>query len=328
MSRVKSYFDPKEVLLEKIRQRGGWVNAHAHIDRDYTLREQDFKNGLEILHSLKWDLNDQFKRDASVDEIYSRMARSLENMCKQNVQAVASFIDVDPVVKDKAIKAADKARSAFKDSINIRFVNQVIKGLLDPEAQQWFEVGAQFVDIIGGIPEKDSDHKEENFDILFSTAKRLGKSLHIHVDQLNDPTQRETEMLVKKTMDYEYQGKVTAIHAVSVAAQPRDYRLKLYQSMVEAGVMVVCCPSAWIDHRRNETLVPSHNSITPVDEMVEAGVVVAIGTDNVRELHLPFNDGDMWTELQTLLKANRFYNLDALADIASINGLKVLGIEL
>lgn len=320
-------YDPKEALLEKIRRRGGWVNAHSHLDRNYTLTEKSFNLGLDMSHTIKWDLNDQLKRDSSVDEIYDRMARSLENLCEQNVQAVASFIDVDPVVKDKAIKAADKARNVFKGSIEIRFINQVIKGLMDKEARRWFELGAEFVDIVGGIPEKDGDRKEENFDILFTTAKRLNKSLHIHVDQLNDPKQRETEMLVNKTIEYGYQGKVTAIHAVSVAAQPRAYRKKLYKRMREANVMVVCCPSAWIDHKRNESPVPSHNSMTPVDEMINAGIVVAIGTDNVQELHLPFNDGDMWTELLLLLKANRFYDLDALADIASTNGLKALGIK-
>jgi cytosine deaminase len=317
-------FDPKEVLLAKIKSRGGWVNAHAHIDRAYILDRNNFKlTGAKLQE--KWDFPDKYKASATVGKIYGNMARAVESMCEQGVKAIGTFIDVDPIIKDKAIKAAQKLRDNFGHDIQIVYINQVVKGVIEPEARRWFEVGAEFVDIIGGLPEKDKGREAEHLDILFETAKQNGdKSLHVHVDQFNSPQQRDTELLVKKTLEHDYEGKVTAIHCLSVAAQPKAYRQKLYKQMKKAGVMVVACPVAWIDSPRTETLAPSHNATTPVEEMVSAGLTVALGTDNIQDIYKPFNDGDMWTELHFLLEACHLYDMEVLADIASTNGLKTL----
>ena len=325
---AKNFFNPNEALLAKIRSRGGWVNAHSHIDRAYILTEENFHLSNSPLQQ-KWALPDDFKASASVDDIYSNMARAVESMCKQGVQALGSFIDVDPVIKDKAIEAAQKVRDSFKSDIQIKFINQVVKGVIDPEARKWFEVGAQFVDIIGGLPEKDEGHEAEHLDILFETAKKNGnKMMHVHIDQYGLPDQRDTELLTQKTIEHNYQGKVVAIHGISIAAQTKDYRQKLYTMMREAGVMVVTCPLAYISSRRSEELAPIHNSIAPVEEMIAAGLIVGLGTDNIHDMYMPFADGDMWSELRVLLEACYIRDLDSLADIATSSGLAVLGLDI
>jgi cytosine/adenosine deaminase-related metal-dependent hydrolase len=323
---MQDFIDPKDLLLKKIRARGGFVNAHAHIDRAYILNKTNYKLTSATLQQ-KWDFPDQYKAKASVGDIYSNMARVVESMCAQGVQAIGSFIDVDPVVKDKAILASQKLRDNFKKDIKIVFINQVVKGVIEPEAKRWFEIGAQYADIIGGLLEKDKGREAEHLDILFQTAKKNGKKLlHVHVDQFNSPRQRDTELLVKKTLEHGYEGKVTAIHCLSVAAQPKAYRQKLYKQMKKADIKVVACPVAWIDSPRSEVLAPSHNAVTPVDEMVAAGLSVGLGTDNISDIYKPFNDGDMWTELHFLLEACHIYDIDTLSDIASVNGLKTLGL--
>ena len=101
----------------------------------------------------------------------------------------------------------------------------------------------------------------------------------------------------------------------------------VYRLMKEDDLMVISCPTAWIDHNRTERLAPSHNSITPVDEMIPAGLCVAFGTDNINDIYKPFSDGDLWTELRVMLESCHFYDVDNLVQIATKNGLRVLGIE-
>lgn len=325
-------FDPKQVIIEKIKTQGGWVNTHAHIDRAFILDEENFPLTTASLQE-KWDFPDQYKRAASVDTIYTNMARATEKMVEQGVQALGTFIDVDPVIGDKAIRAAQKLRETFKGSLKIVYINQVVKGVIDPEARHWFEVGAQFVDIIGGLPEKDAGREAEHLDILFETAKKNGgKMLHVHVDQYNNPEQRDTELLVNKTIEHGYENKVVAVHSISLGAQSMDYRKQLYTKMKKAGVMVIACPTGWIDNswvaRQDHDVVgPIHNAIAPVKEMVAAGLTVAIGTDNIQDIYKPFVDGDMWTELRFLLETCHFYDSDALAEIATVNGLRTLGLD-
>lgn len=322
-------FDPKQKLLDKVKASGGWVNAHAHIDRAYILDDDNFRLVNGTLKE-KWDFPDTYKKRASVNEIYDHMARVCEDMIRQGVQAIGSFIDVDPIIGDKAIKAADKLRKDYQGKIELRFINQVVKGVIEPESRKWFETGAEFVDIIGGLPEKDQGREAEHLDILFETAKKNGgKPLHVHIDQYNMPDQRDTELLVQKTLEHAYQGKVAAVHSISVGAQPREYRQKLYAQIKEAGVVVVACPVGWIDNswvagKDNDIIGPIHNAMTPVKEMVAAGVTVAIGTDNIQDIYKPFSDGDMWTELRFLLEGQRLYDLDSLTAIATTNGRKAL----
>lgn len=318
--------DLQKIITDKIKKRGGWVNSHAHFDRAYTLTKENFKLS-QIHFQKKWKLNREISKNSSVEDIYSRMAKATEKMLEQGVQAVGTFIDVYPLVKDKSIKAAQKLKEKYKNDIEIKFINQTLQGVIEKDAYKWFKIAADFVDIIGGLPSKDAGRESEHMDILLSTAKEKGKMVHVHVDQLNDPEERETELLVEKTLEHGMQGKVVAIHAISVAAQFKEYRQRLYKDMQKASIMVVANPTAYLDYNRSETLMPFHNSVTPVDELVPAGITVALGTDNINDLHKPFTDGDMWTELRVMLEACRFYDIDALVDIATVNGLKVLGLE-
>lgn len=318
-------WDLKQLVLTRIKEQGGFVSAHNHLDKAYLIEAERLDLAYAPLQQ-KWDMIDELKRQQSVDDIYDRMAYGLEQQLAQGVTALCTFIDVDPVVEDKAILAAQRLRERYASAVELRFANQTIKGVLNPVAREWFERGAEFTDIIGGLPGKDRGHEAEHLDILLTTAKKRGQMVHVHVDQFNDPSETETELLVDKTIEHGMQGKVVGVHGISIAAHPAAYRQALYAKMVEADVMIIACPSAWIDHQRREDLVPSHNSVTPVDELIPAGVAVALGPDNIADYYKPFSDGDMWTELRFLLEACHYYDVAELVSIATGYGRRALGL--
>jgi len=315
----------KDLLLEKIRLKGGFVNTHSHLDRSYTITPETLHLANATLKE-KWGLVDEIKRSSTVFQIYDRMAYALEYMKEQGVQAIGSFIDADEVIKDKSMLAADMIRNDFSRDIKIKFICQTLKGVISPEAKKWFDYCSEFVDIIGGLPAKDAGMEDVHLDILMETASKLGKPLHVHVDQFNTATEKETELLIKKTVEHKMQGRVTAIHCISLSAHPIEYRRKIYQQMQKENIHLITCPTAWIDARRSEELAPTHNSIAPVEELCEHGVNVGIGTDNIADIIKPFTDGEMWTELRFLLESCRFYDIDKLVDFSTVNGLKILDI--
>ncbi len=208
-------------------------------------------------------------------------------------------------------------------------MNQSSYGLFnkDKKAREWFEIGADFVDIIGGLLKADQGKEEEHLDILLSTAKKKKKMLHVHIDELNIPEERETELLARKTIEYKMQGKVVGIHGISINARPKLEREKIYDIAQKAGMMFVACPASWLNERRSESLAPIHNPITPVDEMLPYEIPIGIGTDNIADIWMPFNNADMWLDLRVLLEAARIYDINTLVKIATSNGRKVLGIE-
>ncbi len=318
----------KEDITSRIKANGGWVNAHAHIDRAYTITQENFALS-QKLRQEKWTLNDELRRHSTVDQIYDRMAKAIERMLEQNVTAIGSFIDVDCNVKDKAIKAAIKIREKYGKDITIKYLNQSSNGLFSKkkEAREWFELGAEFVDIIGGLLKADAGRESEHLDILLSTAKKQHKMVHVHVDELNIPQEHETELLAKKAIEHGMQGKVVAIHGISINAHPKKDREKIYTLMKKAGVMCISCPVSWLNERRSEECTPIHNPITPVDEMLPHGITVGLGTDNIADIWMPWNDADMWMDLRVLLEAARIYDIDELVKIATVNGRKILGIQ-
>lgn len=321
-----SYLDLKQIILDKIKAGGGWVNAHAHIDRAYTVDEKLY-NLANAQRSEKWKLNAEIRKNSTVSQIYERMAKATELMITQGVAAIGSFIDVDPDIKDKAIKAAQKVRDRYKGQMIFKFINNSSYGILTKEKREWFEVGAEFADIVGSIMKTDQGKEQAHLDIILQTARDQGKMVHVHVDELNLPDEKETEMLIKKTIEHNMRGKVVGIHGISINCHPKKYREELYQLMKKADLMMIACPMSWLNSRRSEELTPTHNPTTPVDELVTAGITVGIGTDNIADLFMPYNDGILWNDLRALMEMNRLYAIDELVKIATINGRKVLGID-
>jgi len=327
MANKVSYYDFKQVLLDKIKEKGGWVNAHAHIDRAFTITEENFKFANKYRHE-KWKINAELRKSSTVDQIYDRMAQATELLLSQGVTVNGTFIDVDPDVKDKAIKAAQKVRDAYKSQMTFKFINQSSYGILTKETREWFDIGAEFVDIIGGLLKADEGHEDEYLDIIMQTAKDKNKMIHVHIDEINDPDEKETEWLAKKTIEHGMAGKVVGVHGISLNAQPKDYREMVYDLMLKAQLMIVACPMSWLDSRRSDKLAPVHNPIAPVDEMLPRGIPVAIGLDNIADVFLGLNDGNIWNDFKALIYENRLYDqdVDELVKIATVNGRKALGV--
>ncbi len=318
-------FDPKQIILDKIKTNGGWVNCHAHIDRSYTIDKKLYRLANALRHE-KWLLNANLRKTSTVSQVYDRMAKSLELMIAQNVTALGTFIDIDPDMKDKGIKAAQKVREKYKSQITIKFINHSSYGILTKQTREWFEIGADFADIIGGMVKANQKNQNEYLDIILQTAKHKKKMAHVHVDEENSPDEKETELLAKKTIEYSMQGKVVGIHGISINCHPKIYREELYKLMRKAKLMMIACPISWLNSRRSEDLTPTHNPTTPVDEMIAAKITVGIGADNIADLFMPYNDGNLWNDLRALMEMNRLYDIEELVKIATTNGRKVLGI--
>jgi len=325
-------WNPLNNLVNKIKGNGGFVNAHAHFDRAYSVTLSDMnaaKDGVNSHLHEKWKLVDKYKKESSEESYFEHIMLALKLQHVQGVQACLSFIDCDFIAEDRALKAAKKAQQYAANELKMKFLiaSQALKGVVQLEARLWFEKSLAYVDIIGGLPGADAGQESQHLDILFKAAKETKKRVHVHVDQLNSAIEKETELLAKKTIEWGLEGQVTAIHGISIAAHKKEYRKELYKICKDADLSFISCPTAWIDSRRNEILSPTHNAVTPIDELIADGFVVALGSDNICDLYKPYADGNMLTELRVLLESTHFYDMDELVKIATVNGLKLIGLS-
>jgi len=315
-------------LKEQIQLRGGFVNAHAHLDRANTAtffsKEEQYKFLKE-----KWKLVDKIKRESGELDYRKRITNVLQDQVTLGVSSVCSFIDIDTIVGSKAIDAAFELsrEPRIREKIDLVIAVQTLKGVLDLEERTIISQNISKANIIGSLPGADKGREAEHLDIVMAWAKMYNKRLHVHVDQLNTPAEKETELLARRTIEWGLEGRVTAVHSISLACHPKAYRNEVYKMSKDAGLSFVTCPSAWIDHPRREDLAPIHNAITPVDELLEHDLTVAIGSDNIHDLYKPYCNGDMMFELRLLLEACKIYDDEALINIATTNGRKVLGLN-
>lgn len=318
----------EQQLRSLVAARGGYVNSHAHLDRAFTLPSGSLADAALPL-TEKWAYVDAVKRASTVEAYEQRIRDAVFTLRDADTAACATFIDVDDVAEDRALQAVLRIRNQLQGIFPLRIVSQTLKGVLNETARAWFDRAAPLVDIIGGLPKKDAPHEAEHLDVLLGTGKRLGKLVHVHVDQFNAAEERETALLAQKTIEHGMEGNVWAVHSISLAAHPQPYRKQTYQLMRDAGLGVIACPYAWIDAPRSETQAPTHNAIAPIDELIDEGIPVALGTDNIADAMKPLGHHDMWSELRLAIEACRLYDrpIEKIVDMVTTNGRKALGLE-
>jgi cytosine/creatinine deaminase len=318
-------WDLISLLKRKINENGGPVCCHAHFDKAYVITPETLEMTLEHME-VKWDLWKKVKEGYTHDNLVKRISLSAENMIRQGADAVRTNIDVDSTVGMMCVEAALEVKEKYKDKINIQICSQVLEGAMTPESRGWIEKAAPYVDVLGGLPSRDRPNQAEHLDYIFEMAKKHNKTVDVHIDQNNDPDEKDTELLARKVIEHGMQGRVNAVHCCSLAAQPDDYMNEVIKLIKKADMNVIVCPRAMLDNQqpRNKT-APVHNSIAPVPQLIEAGINVALGVDNVHDYFCPYIDGDIFTELLFLIETTRYYNADELVKIATANGRKVLG---
>jgi cytosine/adenosine deaminase-related metal-dependent hydrolase len=238
-------------------------------------------------------------------------------MISQEVKHCRTFVDADDIVGSLPIDTAVKLKSDYSDKIDLQIAIQPLEGVIETKARRAFISACEKADVIGGLPDRDNN-PEAHVDIIFDLARELGKPVDVHVDQNNSPYERETRMVSDKIEKYGLEGRVRLVHGISLSCQEDTYREDVYRQLKNTGTTIIVCPSAGLSMKQKSNLyAPIHNSLAPVRELVEAGVDVALGVDNIHDLFMPLVDGDLWFESRLLMEAVRCYDLDLISDIVT-----------
>jgi len=308
-------WDLQAEFMQMVANLGGFANYHAHFDKAYLISMENLRLG-QVDMQKKWALYKHLKENYTFDDLVERIGRGVKKMIDQGATFCRTLVDADSTVKTLPVEAALEVKKRYKDEIHFEIGVQPLQGVLDEESRKYFIKACEMADLVGGLPSKDRPLPEKHVDILMSIAKDLNKKLDVHVDQENNPYENETEMLARKTIEHGLEGRVSAIHAISVSAKPATEQDRIVKLLKDAGVSVICCPSAALSMKQLDMNGPLHNSIAPVPKLLEAGVPVYLGVDNVYDLFMPVVDGDLWFECRMLMEACRFYDIKKVAEIA------------
>lgn len=337
----KMFFDE----VEKIKNSSdgvvkGLVSCHAHLDRAFTVTEENWAQSRALMEE-KWKLvNEIRKANAAEPEVMKERVRGvLDMMIDQGVSVFHTHVDADLNTELKVVEAMVELREEYKDRISLRFSAHPTQGLLNEEKTghdkrklEIFEKACAMCDNVGGLPSADrgligGDGDLKHMDVIFGIAKNLGKSVDVHIDQENNPYEKDTSKLIGKVREFGWQGKTNFVHCISVAAQERAERARIIAELKDIGANVIVCPTCAVAMKQHDDkMAPLHNSIAPIPEMIAGGVNVSLGVDNISDVYDPDSSGILWDEIRLIAVACRFYEPELLARIATVNGYKTLGL--
>jgi cytosine/creatinine deaminase len=312
----KRPWDMRAEFLRLVRENGGFASYHAHYDKAYLISPDNLRLSMVDMQK-KWALYKHLKETYTRETLIERISRGVQSMVDQGATHCRTLIDADSTIRTLGVEAALEVKRKFKNQVHFEIGVQPLQGVLEDESREQFEKACSMADVVGGLPSRDRPTPEKHLDVIMRIAREQSKRLDVHVDQENNPFENETEMLARKTIEYGLEGRVSAVHAISVSAKPANEQDRIVKLLKDAGVSVIVCPSAALSMRQLDMQAPLHNSIAPVPKLLDAGVPVYLGVDNVYDLFMPLVDGDLWFESRLLMESCRFYDIDRVAKLVT-----------
>ena len=327
-----------DALQGRIRELGGLLNAHLHLDRAGTLelspgaeRAASYLS-LSAKHGLIPAIHNSHFYDP--DNLRERTAGYLDHM--QAVGTTRADTVVDVTLDRIGTSAFDIFRSLAAeraDTFKLCVGAYSPLGFTDAEPERWalLESAATDADFIGSLPERDDrviypDHigYREHCRRILELARRLDKPLHIHVDQRNDPRENGTEQVLDIIREVgivpepDAEPWVWLVHVISPSTYDESRFQHLADRLRDLNVGVICCPSAALSMRQlRPILTPTGNCIARILELLAAGIHVRLGSDNLCDVTSPAGTPDLLAEVFVLCNAVRFYDVDVLAHLAA-----------
>jgi cytosine deaminase len=137
---------------------------------------------------------------------------------------------------------------------------------------------------LGGVPWLYRD-PVASIDATLDLARTLGVPVDVHLDETLDPSRFHLDRLAEATIEHGFEGRVTAGHCCALAAVGRADAEQAIQKVAAAGITIVALPALNL-YLQDRGGSPRLCGITLVRDLLDAGVPVRFGSDNVRDVFL------------------------------------------
>ncbi len=284
----------------------GFVESHLHLD--ITLINPWDRPGRPAPFCSPVELNDALeerRKHFTREDIEQRAGLGIEMASRHGVTAIRAQCHIDCEVGLKHIEALLNVREKYRDRVTLQIVTFPQHGLLNqPEMdvllREAFKMGA---DVMGSACNLDPlvsspEDAKKYIDASFKIAMEMGVDLDVHAD-LGIPQQialedLEVVHLARRTIEYGYQGRVTAGHVCALGSAEPDVAERAIAMISEANINVVSQPDMYRLGREDQRSV--RRGLTRVKQLLAAGVNVTFASNNVRDVLRPMGNFDLLEE--------------------------------
>jgi cytosine deaminase len=296
--RIASVVDAQPVAVESPDDGrldlDGWLllpamaEPHAHLDKALTADLVPNPAG-DLGGAIDAWITANQAGQLPYESTVERATTALEMLLVNGVTAVRSHVDVGASIGATGVHAIHEARGRLAGLLDVQTVALVHvpvtgdngdgnRGALDIAV----EAG---VDLLGGCPHLDPDGAVM-IDHVLSAATAAGLPIDFHVDETLDPAMLMLPEVARQVISAGFEHPVAASHCVSLGMQTPAVQAEVAAVVAEAGVAVFALPQTNLFLQARQIATAPPRGLTAFDALLEAGVVVGAGGDNVQD---PFN---------------------------------------
>ena len=196
----------------------GFVNIHTHLDKAdliSRMKPEEFGGTLE----QNRELIKKFKKNYTKKDIKDRAKRVITEMVAMGITAIRTHVDVDPICGLLPMEALLELQEEI-DIVELHLVAFPQQGVLSNEKRDLVDKAVSLgANLVGGLPlvEHDRDGWRKHIDLIFDIAAKYNKDIEVQIDESNDPDDFALPLLVEKTLEAKFYGRVTATHVISLS---------------------------------------------------------------------------------------------------------------
>ncbi|MEH8096078.1 cytosine deaminase [Gallibacterium anatis] len=308
-----------------------FIEPHIHLDATQTAGQPNWNRSGTLFEGIeRWA---ERKSLLSHDDVKQRAWKTLKWQIANGVQFVRTHVDVsDPTLT--ALKAMLEVKQEVAPWVDLQIVAFPQEGILSyPNGvnllEQAMEMGA---DVVGGIPhfEFTREYGVESMHIAFEIARRYGKQIDIHCDEIDDEQSRFVETVAALALKYEIGDQVTASHTTAMHSYNGAYTSRLFRLLKLSGINFVANPLVNIHLQGRFDTYPKRRGITRVKEMLENNINVCFGHDDVFDPWYPLGTASTLQVLHMGLHVCQLMGYDQINDgikLITENSAKTLAIQ-
>jgi cytosine deaminase len=238
----------------------------------------------------------EIKHNMPVDDLVQRASTALRTAISHGVQWFRSHVDIDQAAQLRLLEGNVAVREKFKELIDIQLVAFPQMGMArDQEViDLMWQAMAQGADVVGGMPhgERNMDDAARQIELAFEMARAHDADIDMHIDETDDPYWHSLELLAEQTIDNGWQGRVTAGHCCAMSAWDDALAERVIEKVAQARINVITMAPINLMLEGRSDNHPKRRGIARVKELLEAGVNVSCGQDDLQNMFYSFGNMD------------------------------------
>jgi cytosine deaminase len=306
----------------------GFIETHIHPDKAFIA---DRTSGLRAGGPTPQVLVAEAKKKFTVDDIYQRARRALELAVRHGCTTMRAHVEVDSYVEMRGVEAMRRLQKDLAGVLDLTLIAFAQEGIFedgDVTKKLVHEALKMGLETVGGCPYMDRDQKA-HIDWFFETAQAFGVPLDFHADSGDDPATLTTDYIADQTIARGMQGRVTLGHVGLLDVLDPARRAAVIAKLREARIHVISLPATEMHVKGRTDTHRTWRGVTRLGELRDAGVNVAISTNNIVNPFTPYGHPDLLRQALIVAMACHLGNLDQLAwlpELFTTNSARMIGL--